>query len=255
MTSPAPSPMRNLDPDEIAALRVDLAAAFRTAARFGWHESVGNHFSAAISADGQRFLMNPRWRHFGEMRAGDLLLLDARDEAVMTRPGAPDASAWTVHGTIHRRRPDVRVILHLHTPYATALATLADPRLLPIDNNTARFHGRLAIDDDFGGIADDAEQGERFVSRLGDKSCLLMANHGLTVTAATVAEAFENLYFFEKAAQTLLIARGSGQTLRVLSDKVAARTAAGWLPYRGMAFAHFDYLKRVLDREEPDYRD
>lgn len=255
MSGAAPLPSRDLDPDEIVALRIDLAAAFRIAVRFGWHESVGNHFSAAISADGQRFLMNPRWRHFGDMRASDLLLLDAQDDAVMIRPGAPDASAWTVHGTIHRRRPDVRVILHLHTPYATALATLADPALLPIDNNTARFYGRLAIDNDFGGIADDAAEGERFATQLGDKTCLLMASHGLTVTAATVAEAFEDLYFFEKAAKTLLIAQGSGQKLRVLSDDVAARTAAGWLPYRGMAYAHFDYLKRRLDREEPDYRE
>ncbi len=85
----------------LQALRVDLAAAFRLTARFGWHESVGNHFSAAVSADGRRFLMNPKWRHFASIRASDLLLLDAADPSVMEGPDAPDASAWTIHGTLH----------------------------------------------------------------------------------------------------------------------------------------------------------
>lgn len=246
---------RDLTEEEVVALRIDLAAAFRIAVRLGWHESVGNHFSAAVSADGQRFLMNPRWRHFGDIRASDLLLLDARDPEVMERANAPDPSAWTVHGAIHHRRPDVRVILHLHTPYATALSTLKDPRLLPIDNNTARFYGRVAIDDEFGGIADDSAEGERFAARLGDNACLLMANHGLTVTAPSVAEAFEDFYFFEKAAQTQILAQSSGQPLHVLSDDVARRTAEGWISYRGMAFAHFAYLKGQLDLQDPSYRD
>lgn len=239
----------------LQALRVDLAAAFRLTARFGWHESVGNHFSAAVSADGRRFLMNPKWRHFASIRASDLLLLDAEDPSVMEGPDAPDASAWTIHGTLHRARPDVRVVLHCHPPHATALATLKDPSMPPIDMNTARFHGDLAIDLDCGGIADDAAEGDRIAAALGSASTLLMANHGVTCTASTVAAAFEQLYFFEKAAQTVLLAHGTGKPLAVMSDAVAANTAAGWKAYAGMADAHFAYLKSVLDREEPDYAD
>lgn len=243
-------------PDEAAqALRTDLAAAFRLTARFGWHESVGNHFSAAISGDGRHFLMNPRWRHFASLRASDLLLLDADDARVMEGPDAPDASAWTIHGALHRARPDVRVVLHCHPPHATALAALEDPSMPPIDMNTARFFGDLAIDPECGGIADDAAEGERIAGALGSCSTLLMANHGLTVTGATVAEAFERLYFFEKAAQTVLLALGTGRPLAVMSDAVAAHTAEGWKAYAGMADAHFSHLKSVLDREEPDYRD
>ncbi|WP_298432382.1 class II aldolase/adducin family protein [uncultured Jannaschia sp.] len=241
--------------DQIHSLRVDLAAAFRLAVRFDWHESVGNHFSVAVSDDGRRFLMNPKWRHFSAIRASDLLLLDADDPSVMDDPGAPDASAWTIHGTLHRARPDIRVVLHCHPPYATALAALADPALPPVDMNTARFFGDLAIDPDCGGIADDAAEGERIVSALGDSSVLLMANHGLTCTGTTVAQAFEQLYFFEKAARTILLAHGSGEPLGVMSDDVARRTAEGWRAYAGMADAHFDHLKSVLDREEPNYRD
>ena len=121
-----------------AELRVDLAAAFRIAARFGWHESVANHFSAAVPDTPGRFLMNPRWRHFELLTASELLLLDTDDPNVMQRPNPPDPSAWCIHGAIHRAVPHARVVLHCHPPYTTALAALADPTIVPIDQNTAR---------------------------------------------------------------------------------------------------------------------
>ncbi|WP_108260864.1 class II aldolase/adducin family protein [Mangrovicoccus ximenensis] len=232
----------------LAALRQDLADAFRICHMLGWSESVGNHFSAAVSEDGKRFLLNPRWQHFATIRACDLLLLDSDDTGVLDRPGAPDASAWCVHGTMHRKLPEARVILHAHSPYATALACLADPALVPIDNNTARFHGRTAYDLDFGGIADAEEEGERLAAALGDKSVLVMGNHGVTIVGDTVAAAFEDLYFFEKAAQTLILARSSGQPLAVLPDAVAQNTADGWEAYRGMAERHFAFLRAQLPK-------
>lgn len=240
---------------EEQALRVDLAAAFRLAVEFGWHESVGNHFSAAVSADGKRFLMNPRWRHFSTIRASDLLLLDADDPDVMSGPDAPDASAWTIHGSVHRARPQARVLLHCHPEYATALATLKDPTMKPVDQNTARFFGLVGADLGFGGIADDAAEGARLATAFGNHPILLMGNHGVTVTATTVAEAFEHLYFFERGARTLMLAYASGQPLNVMSDEVAEKTAQGWRDYNGMAFAHFDALKTMLDRKDPSYRD
>ncbi|MEF3047021.1 class II aldolase/adducin family protein [Pseudotabrizicola sp. L79] len=241
--------------EDLCNLRIDLAAAFRICAQMNWHESVGNHFSAAVSADGKSFLMNRKWQHFASIRASDLLLLGATDNSVMQGSDAPDASAWAVHGTIHRLRPDVRVVLHAHTPYATALSTLKDPSLKPLDNNTARFWGDVGIDLGFGGIADAAEEGERLADALGQNSCLMMGNHGVTVTAPTVALAFEKLYFFEKAAQTMVLAYSTGQPLNVLSDDVAQKTAEGWIAYNGMAQEHFSHLKRQLDRVDPSYRD
>lgn len=237
------------------ALREDLAAAFRLAVKFGWSESVGNHFSAAVSDDGSKFLMNPKWRHFGEIRASDLLLLDANDETVMAGENAPDPSAWCIHGTVHRENPKARVLFHCHPPNATALATLQDPSMKPIDLNTARFFGKVAVDLGFGGMADEAEEGRRIAETLGDKPVLVMGNHGVSISAVTVAEAFEHLYFFERAAETLLKAYGTGQPLAIMSDNLAAKTAAEWEPYVGMGYAHFDYWKRDLDRSEPDYRD
>jgi ribulose-5-phosphate 4-epimerase/fuculose-1-phosphate aldolase len=240
---------------DLAALRVDLAAAFRLAVEMDWHESVGNHFSLAVSADGTQFLMNPRWKHFGLIRASDLLLLDSDDEQTMSRPDAPDPSAWCIHGRIHAALPRARCVLHLHPPYGTALAALADPTLKPIDQNTARFFNRLAIDRHFGGIADDRAEGERLVAALGDKSHMIMGNHGLLVTAATVAEAFEDLYFLERAARTLVLAYSTGQALNVMPDELAETTARSWEAYKDSAFAHFRDLKRMLDDKDPSYRD
>jgi len=242
------------EPD-VATLRVELAAAFRLAARMDWHESVGNHFSVAVSADGKRFLMNPRWKHFGLMRASDLLLLDSDDEQTMTRPDAPDPSAWCIHGRLHAALPRARCVLHVHPPYGTALAALADPTLKPIDQNTARFYNRLAIDLEFGGIADERAEGERLAAALGPHRHMIMGNHGLLVTAATVAEAFEDLYFLERAAKTLVLAYATGQPLNVMPDELAERTARSWDAYRDAAFAHFRDLKQLLDAQDRSYRD
>ncbi|RUM24395.1 hypothetical protein EFQ99_16555 [Rhizobium vallis] len=247
------APETTIEPSSLdnVGLREDLAAAFRICHRFGWSESVGNHFSAAVDQSGQHFLLNPRWQHFDTLRASDLLLLDAGDEGVMARPEAPDPSAWAVHGTLHRMLPEARVILHCHAPYSVALACLADPTMLPLDNNTARFYGRIGYDVDFGGIADAEEEGLRLARVMKGKSVLLMGNHGVSIAGETVADAFEDLYFFEKAAQTIILARSTGIPLAVLSDEVARKTCEGWKPYKGMAQRHFDYLKSQLD---PSYK-
>ncbi len=229
-----------------AQLREDLAAAFRIAASLGWHESVGNHFSAAVSDDGRKFLLNRKWQHFATIRPDDLLLLDADDPATLDGPDAPDASAWTIHGTIHRLCPSARVVLHCHPVHSTALAMLADPELKPLDNNTARFFNRVSYDKAFGGIADEAAEGLRLTQALGNHKVMLMGNHGLLCTGQSVAAAFEDMYYFERAAQTQLLAYASGRPLAILSDEVAEKTAQGWEPYHGMADAHFAYLKSTV---------
>jgi ribulose-5-phosphate 4-epimerase/fuculose-1-phosphate aldolase len=233
--------------------RVDLAAAFRLAVEFDWHESVSNHFSAAVSPDGKKFLLNPRWRHFSTIKASDLLLLDSDDPETMQRPDAPDPSAWCIHGNVHAALPHARCLLHLHPPYATAMAALADPDLKPVDQNTARFYNRVQIDLGFGGIADDKAEGERLVRALGNKTAMIMGNHGVLVAGNTVAEAFEELYYLERACRTMVLAYSTGQKLNVMPPELAERTARGWDDYKGMAIAHFEELKRKLDREDPSY--
>ncbi|QXQ07154.1 class II aldolase/adducin family protein [Sphingosinicellaceae bacterium] len=235
--------------------RVDLAAAFRWFARLGMHESVANHLSIAVSDDGARFLVNPRGRHFARVRASDLLLLDANDAATMDRPDAPDPTAWHLHSRLHALLPQARCIMHLHSKYATALACLADPSMPAIDMNTARFTGRMAIDDAFGGMALSNAEGDRVAGLLGGgKTVLLMANHGVLVVGPTVADAFDELYYFERAAETLLTCYATGRALRILPDAVAQRTEVDWRSYGQLAVDHLAEVKAILDVETPDYR-
>ena len=236
-------------------MRVDLAAAFRLTARFNWHESIANHFSAAISDDGKTFLLNPKWKHFSTIRASELLCLNADDKDTMQREDAPDPSAWCIHGAIHAAVPHARVLLHCHPPYTTAMCTLKDPSFKPIDQNTARFFNRTAIDLNFGGIADDADEGKRIAATIGNHSILMMGNHGVSIVGETVAEAFENLYYIERAAKTMILAYSSGQPLNIMDDAVAEKTAQSWEEYSDSAFAHFEQLKEILDQEDSSWRE
>jgi ribulose-5-phosphate 4-epimerase/fuculose-1-phosphate aldolase len=236
--------------------RIDLAAAFRWFARLGMAESVANHFSVAVSDDGSRFLANPCRRAFSQIRASDLLLLNANDPTTLEQPNAPDPTAWYLHAGLHRTVPQARCIMHLHSHYATALGCLEDNTLYPIDINAARFFGRVAVDSQFAGMALSSEEAERQARLLvdGNKSVLLMANHGVMVVAATVADAFDELYYFERAAQLLITCYSTNKRLRVMPDSVAELTKRQWLEYTGFASDHLNAVKRILDEQEPDYR-
>ena len=241
--------------DDFPEARADLAASFRWFARLGMNEAVANHLSFAVSDDGARFLVNPRGRHFANVCAGDLLLLDAHDTTTLDRPDAPDPTAWHLHSRLHALVPEARCVMHLHSTYATALACLADSTMPPIDMNTARFYGRMAIDNGFNGMALTETEGDRVAKLLGpDKTVLLMANHGVLVIGPTVAAAFDLLYYFERAAQTLLTCYATGRPLRVMPDAVARATAAEWDQFEQSAIDHLANVRAILDREEPDYR-
>jgi ribulose-5-phosphate 4-epimerase/fuculose-1-phosphate aldolase len=234
--------------------RVDLAAAFRWTARLNLHEAVANHFSLAVSEDGTRFLMNPNQKHFSRIRASDLLLLDANDRKTLDAPDAPDLSAWHLHGAIHRRCGHARCAMHVHSIFATVLASLKDSTLPPLDQNTATFYNRTVIDEDFGGVAFE-EEGERCAALFADpaKKVMIMGNHGIMVIGDSVADTFNRLYYFERAAETYIRALQSGRELRVLSGEIAEKTARELEDYPGQAERHFSELKAILDEEGVNY--
>jgi ribulose-5-phosphate 4-epimerase/fuculose-1-phosphate aldolase len=246
-----------LAPSEAAqhrAQRVDLAAAFRWTARMNLHEAVANHFSLAVNDAGTRCLINPRGRHFARIRASDLVEIDAADPATMERADAPDPTAWGLHGAIHRRVPHARCVMHLHPPFATVLASLAESRLPAIDQNSAMFFGRHIVDDGYGGMAFEAE-GERCAALLSDPktTAMVMGNHGLLVVGRTVAEAFHRLYYFERAAETFVRALQTGRPLRVLPDEVAETTAREWEAYPDFAEDHLREIVALLRAEGSDF--
>ncbi|MEM6576867.1 MAG: class II aldolase and adducin N-terminal domain-containing protein [Pseudomonadota bacterium] len=234
--------------------RVDLAAAFRWTARLGMHEAVANHFSLSVNDDGTQFLMNPNQVHFERIKASDLLLLDANDPETLDRPGAPDPTAWGLHGSIHRHCPHHRCLMHVHSIHATVLACLADSALQPIDQNTAMFYNRYVVDENFGGLAFE-EEGERCAGMLSDpaKKVMIMGNHGVLVTGDTVAQCFNRMYYFERAAETYIRALQTGQKLRVLSDEIAEKTAQELEDYPDQDERHLSELRALLDAENSDY--
>lgn len=237
-------------------LRQDLAAAFRWTVRLNLHEAVANHFSLATSADGTRFLINPNGRHFSRITASSLVEIDANDPATLSRPDAPDPTAWGLHGSIHRALPHARCVMHVHSIHATVLASLADSRLPAIDQNTAMFHNRHVVDDHYGGMAFE-EEGARCAQLLSDPriTTMVMGNHGVLVIGATVAETFNRLYYFERAAETYIRALQTGRPLRVLPDAIAEKTAREWETYPGFAEAHLRELRAILDDQDPSYAD
>jgi len=236
-------------------IREDLTAAFRWFARLNWHEAHANHFSVAVNDSGSEFLMNPGGRHFSNVRASELLLLDADDPASIDKSNAPDPTAWHIHSAIHRNIPHARCVMHLHSPGVLVLASLEDRTMPPIENNTARFFNRFAVDDAFDGMSLSEGEGDRLTACIGDKSVLLLGNHGVLVVGESVAQTFDDLYYFERACQTYISALSTGKSLSILSDEVAEKTARQWEEYDGFAESHLREVREILDREEPDYKD
>lgn len=234
--------------------RVDLAAAFRWTARLNMHEAVANHFSFAINDDGTKFLMNPNQMHFARIKASDLIVVDANGPETLQGPDAPDPTAWGLHGGLHRNVPHARCAMHVHSIFATVLASLKDSRLPPIDQNCCTFFNRVVIDNDYGGLAFE-DEGERCAALFNDpkQRVMVMGNHGVLVIGQTIAETFNRLFYFERSCETYIRALQTGQPLRVLSDDVAEKTAREIEAYPEQDERHLTELKAILDEEGSTY--
>ncbi|MDA8108046.1 MAG: aldolase [Betaproteobacteria bacterium] len=233
--------------------RADLAAAFRLAVRMGLHEGVCNHFTLRLPGSDERFLLNRFGLHWSELSASNLLVLDAQGR-LLEGEGEFEKTAFHIHSRIHLACAQARCVLHTHMPYATALALLEGGRLEMAGQNALRFYGDVAYYDEYHGLVLDPEEGDRIARALGEKRCLFLASHGVIVVGPSVAEAFDLLYYLERACQAQVLAMSTGKALRKVAEQVARDTQQLLLEdnpkYAG---AHFAALKRILDREEPGY--
>ena len=245
--------------DSLEQSRVDLAAALRWAVRLGLSEGVDNHFSMAVPGPdgvirGDRFLINPYGWHWSEITASSLVLADELGN-VLEGSNTVEDTAFFIHSRVHVALPLARVVLHNHMPYTTALTLLEGGRLEMCEQNALQFDGRIAYDDEYNGLALDTNEGDRVASKMGEASILFMACHGVIVTGESVARAFTDLYYLERASMFQVLARSTGGNLRQISDSVRETTRGQMdkeLPL--IAERHFSALRRILDREEPDYR-
>lgn len=252
----APQPVRRnetVDADVLRRLRVDLAACFRMAARLGLHEGICNHLSAVVPGRPDLFLVNPYGLAFAEITASSLLLCDLEGN-VLEGDGAPEATAFCIHGRLHRAKPRARAAFHTHMPHATALAMLEGPPLLWAGQTALRFFGRVAVDEAYNGLALDEREGDRIAASLGDADVMFLKNHGVMVLGTSIAEAWDDLYYLERAAQAQLLAQASGRPLKIVPEDMVRRVAAQEAAGRAeSARLHLESVKRILAREEPSF--
>jgi ribulose-5-phosphate 4-epimerase/fuculose-1-phosphate aldolase len=244
--------MGTMDELEVTTARVDLAAAFRLAARMDLHEGVCNHFSFML-ADGKRFLLNRYGLHWSEVSASNLLTLDAEGN-ILEGEGEYEKTAFYIHSRIHLAHPRARCVLHTHMPYATTLTLIENGRLEMVEQNALRFYDDIAYDDTYNGLVVDSAEGDRLARALGTKRVMFLANHGVIVVGPSVAEAFDLLYYLERACRLQVLARSMHAKLRAVRPEVVRETYRLLLADSPKyASAHFNALKRILEREEPDY--
>ena len=235
----------DFDSPAVAALRADLALALRAAAHHGLAEGVCNHFSVELPDQSGRFLLNPRGLLWHEVQADDIVLVDTAGTALAGRHPV-ESTAMFIHAAIHRiaRQP---CVLHTHMPHATALTLTADRALDPTLSQTAmRFHGRLAVDAHYNGLALDAAEGERIARAMGSADVVFLANHGVVVCGPQLAHAYDDLYYLERACQAQVLAQSTGRPLAPVNAELAARVAAQTQGERLQSELFFEALRRTV---------
>ncbi len=232
--------------------RLDLAAALRGANRLGFGEGICNHFSMEIPGRAGHFLINPLGLHWSEVTPGDLVVVDAAGRRVTGRH-AVEPTAFFIHGAMHRSKRTAKCVLHTHMPYATTLTVVHGGRLEWASQNSLKFHGRVAYDDNYNGLALDEAEGNRMCALAKDADVLFLANHGVIVCGPTMAAAFDDLYYLERACMLQVLATGTGKPLRVVPERIAGLTAAQMAQDSAQAELHFAAIKRMLDRDEPGW--
>lgn len=245
----------DLDAPAVKAARVNLAASLRMAARLGLSEGICNHFSALVPGHPELFLVNAYGLSFEEITASNLLICDFDGNVVMG-DGKPEATALYIHARLHLHKPRAMAAFHTHMPNATALAMLEGEPLAWAGQTALKFYGRVAVDEDYNGLALDNREGDRIAASMGQADIVFLKNHGVMVTAPSIAQAWDDLYYLERAAEVQLKAMSSGRPLKPIEPEVLLRTARQMSEEApDSARAHLESVKRVLARHEPDFQD
>lgn len=229
----------------VKSLRDDLALALRAAAYHGLAEGVCNHFSVQIPGHDDRFLINPRGLLWAEIQGEDIVMIDTNGQTLAGHRDV-EPTAMFIHAAIHRIARKA-CVLHTHMPYTTAL-TLTQARALDttLSQNAMRFHGRLAIDAHYNGLALDHTEGERIAHSMGDADIAFLGNHGVIVCADRIDYAYDDLYYLERACMLQVLAASSGSSLAPVPLPIAAKVAEQVQQERLQSTLFFEALRRTL---------
>lgn len=254
-----PSPKTSSIRDQVTAeewqARVDLAAAYRLVALYGWDDLIFTHISARIPGPQHHFLLNPYGMMFEEVTASSLVKIDLAGNKVMESPYFINPAGFMIHSAVHASREDALCVMHLHTDYGIAVSAQKDG-LLPISQQAMFPLASLAYHD-YEGLALNEDEKPRLVSDLGDKNYLILRNHGLLTTGKSAAEAFLSMYIFERACRIQILTQSGGAELHLVPDQIIGLTAKQMSAVtvgQGAALA-WPGLLRKLDRIDPTFRD
>ncbi|MFD1952540.1 class II aldolase/adducin family protein [Sphingomonas arantia] len=251
-----PSVQEQVSPEEWR-IRVDLAAAYRLVALYGWDDLIFTHLSARVPGPEHHFLINPYQLMFEEITASSLVKIDTNGRPVGATPYMVNAAGFVIHSAIHMGREDAAAVLHLHTPYGQAVSAM-DEGLLP-HTQTAMIAGSDIAYHDYEGIATELEERERLVADLGQRHVMLLRNHGTLTVGESVAQAFLRMYFLERAceAQVHMLSAGRAALLNPpqgTPEKVRGQSSGPGMQMLADMLA-WPALLRKLDRIDPGYRD
>jgi len=243
--------------EAIQQVKVHLAAALRIAVHDGFDEGIDNHFTVCVPGREDQYMVLPFGLHWSEARASDMMIFNEAGETLEGQ-GVVELSAQCIHAPLHRIT-GAKVVLHTHQPWATALNMLQDNRLLPATQTATFFHGRIAYDDTYTGLAASLAEGERLAALMKDKTVLFMKNHGVVTMGDTVAQAYRRLYKLERACQTQVLAMSTGKSLNILTEDVIGRvntpSGADRHPRGERERLYFEAMMRIIDRTNPGYAD
>jgi ribulose-5-phosphate 4-epimerase/fuculose-1-phosphate aldolase len=243
--------------DEEWALRVDLAAAYRLVALYGWDDLIFTHLSARVPGPEHHFLINPYNLMFEEITASSLVKIDVNGHPVMDTPYLTNAAGFVIHSAIHMAREDAHAVIHLHTPMGQAVSAM-EFGLLP-HTQTAMIAGHDVAYHDYEGIATDLAERERLVEDLGSRNAMILRNHGTLTVGETIADAFLRMYFLERAceAQVHMLAAGRdnlNNPPQGTPEKVREQSSPQGMTLVSRMLA-WPALLRKLDRTDPTFRD
>lgn len=238
--------MAGLDSPEIRQARIDLAACFRMAAKLGMAEGICNHFSFVLPGHPQLFLVNPFGLAFAEVTASSLLICDFQGR-VLAGEGQPEATAFYIHAQLHRLNPRATAAFHTHMPNATALCMLEGDPFVWAGQTALKFYERMVVDEHYNGLALDDAEGKRISRAAGEADIVMLKNHGPLVLGPSIAEAWDDLYYLERAAEVQLKAMASGRPLKPVPHAIASAACRQMLVGNAeSARLHLDSVKRSL---------